>query len=190
MSEAAAKPPRMTVEEFLIWAEGRPGRHELHDGEVVTMQSERVAHVVVKGSVHLALRDALRRAGVPCTAFPDGVTVRINARTACEPDCTIHRGAFNLDDLVVSNPVVVVEILSPSSQSADVTTKLAGYFQVASIMHYLIVQPDKRLVVHYQRNGGDIAVRILDREPDAMLRLDPPGIAVEIGEFFADLDEG
>ena len=59
MSDAATKPPHMTVEEFLAWAEGRPGRYELADGEVIKMQEEREAHNLVKFAVAVAFRQAL-----------------------------------------------------------------------------------------------------------------------------------
>lgn len=188
MSEATRKNPRMTTEEFVVWAEGRPGRYELHDGEVVTMQSERVAHVIVKTGVLLAFREALRSAGGACRAFGDGVTVKVDGNTAFEPDCTIHCGPVELDSLIVSAPVVVVEVLSPSSQASDFTKKLPGYFGIASIAHYLIVDPDKRMVIHHSRNGEAVATRFLHGNGDTQLSLDPPGISVEIADFFAELD--
>jgi Uma2 family endonuclease len=191
MSEAAAKPPRMTVEEFLVWAEARAGRYELLDGEVVTMQSERVAHVIVKMNAYSALRDAIRASGVSCRTFGDGITVKIASHTAFEPDCTIHCGPIDMNGLLATNPVVVAEVLSPSTQSVDLVKKLPEYFRVATIMHYLIIDPDKRMVIQHSRNGDLITTRFLHANEGGggTLRLDPPGIAVEIADFFADLDD-
>ena len=188
MSEAVGKPPRMTVEAFLAWAEGQPGRYELHDGKVVTMQSERIAHVLVKGGVLLAFRSAVRAAGVPCIVLGDGATVRIDERTAFEPDGTVHCGPFDPNDRVARHPVVVVEVLSPSSHFTDFIRKLADYFRLASVAHYLIIDPDKRVVLHYQRAAGEISVRVLGETVEsARLALDPPGITVAVADFFADL---
>ena len=66
----------MTVPEFLAWAANQPrGRYELVRGEVVAMAPERARHNLVKAAVFRALRDAVARAGVPCTVFTDGMTV-------------------------------------------------------------------------------------------------------------------
>lgn len=186
MSEAAAKPPRMTVDEFVAWSEDQSGRYELYDGEVVKMQAERVSHGIVKAGVFTAFRNAIRQAGVACLALPDGMTVRIDARTAFEPDCTIHCGPIDATGIFATNPVIVVEVLSRSSQALDAVTKLDAYFRVASIQHYLIINADKQLVIHHRRNGDEIATRILGRGENT-LALDPPGVTVEVGEFFADL---
>ena len=186
MSEAAARPPRMTVDEFVAWSEDKPGRYELYDGEVVRMQSERVSHGIVKAGVFTAFRNAIRQTDIACIALPDGMTVRIDARTAFEPDCTVHFGPIDVDEIFATNPIIVVEVLSRSSQTLDAVTKLDAYFRAASIQHYLIVNVDKRLVIHHRRNGEEIATRIFGRG-DEELSLDPPGITVPVGAFFADL---
>ena len=61
---------QMTSDEFLRWAEGRDGRWELHDGVPVMMAPERVSHAETKGEAYAALREAVRRAGLPCRAYP------------------------------------------------------------------------------------------------------------------------
>ena len=179
MSDAAAQMPRMTVEEFLDWSEQREGRYELYDGEVVTMQSERVGHAVVKLSVYTAFRDALRSDGNGSKPFGDGVTVKVDRWTAFEPDCTIHCGAVDLNAVIVDNPVVVVEVVSPSSRAIDLIRKLPKYFQVASIQHYLVVESEKRTIIHHSRSGDGITVRI---QGTGTLTLEPPGITVEGGD--------
>ena len=68
----------MTVAEFLTWASAQVrGRYELVRGEVVAMAPERAQHNLVKLEVVLALRNAVKRAGLPCTVFTDGMTVVI-----------------------------------------------------------------------------------------------------------------
>ena len=62
----------MTVDEFLAWAEGRPGRHELVDGEVYAMSPERARHAETKAAVYTALSQAIRSAGSPCRVLPGG----------------------------------------------------------------------------------------------------------------------
>ena len=79
----------MDVDAFLPWAEGREGRWELRDGQAVLMSPERAAHALTKLSAQIALKAGIERAGLPCRMFPDGMTVRITARNAFEPDALV-----------------------------------------------------------------------------------------------------
>ena len=69
---------KMTVDEFLAWADGREGRWELADGVPVCMSPERVAHVETKFSAGSALKAAIKKAGLPCEAFIDGLAIRVD----------------------------------------------------------------------------------------------------------------
>src|ERR1700731_4553119 len=83
---------RMTVDEYLAWAEDRPGRFELYAGIVYAMARERAGHAEVKYAVQTALLTAIRRAGLPCHMLPDGMTVRVDASTAFEPEALVYCG--------------------------------------------------------------------------------------------------
>ena len=172
----------MTVDEFLAWVMEQPGRYELEDGHVVAMAPERLGHVRAKTAAFDALRAAVARARLPCEALPDGAAVRIDAKTLYEPDAMVFCGAAPARDaLAIVAPVVVVEVLSPSTGRRDSHEKLVGYFMVPSIQHYLIVHPDCRILVHHARRSDEIATRILHGGP---LRLDPPGLDLTIEDLF------
>jgi Uma2 family endonuclease len=171
---------RMKVDEFLAWSARQPDdRYELVDGEVVAMTRDTVRHNRTKFAACRALDDAARAAGLACVVLIDGVGVAINDRTLRIPDVLVQCGAEpNPDALIVESPLIVVEVVSPSSERDDVETKLVDYFSVASIRHYLIVFSEKRVVVHHRRNdGGDIATRIAH---DGDIVLTPPGMAVPV----------
>ena len=174
---------QMTADEFLLWAEGREGRWELHDGAAVMMAPERVAHNRNKLKAATALQDALGAAGLPCEVFTDGLAIRIDARTTYEPDASIACGPRASPDAIeIDNPVIVVEVLSPSTAAIDHGRKLSGYFSLASVQHYLILDPDRRVVIHHKRGVGDaIETRVLT---DGVARLDPPGFEVAVEALF------
>jgi len=184
MSVVATK--KMTVDEFLAWAEAQDGRWELLDGELVAMSPERVAHLETKFTVATALKNAVDRAHAPCRVFPDGATVRIGARTAFEPDALVYCGArLSPDAVEIPEPMVVVEVLSPGTAARDHGAKLEGYFSLPSVIHYLILDADSRKAIHHKRGQGDvIETRILS---DGVLRLDPPGLEIPVAELFAPL---
>ena len=80
------------------------------------------------------------------------------------------------------NPVIVVEVLSPSTARTDATTKRKGYFGVASVRHYLIIDPESRTITHHKRGrGADVKTRVVRR---GVLALNPPGIEVRLVDVF------
>lgn len=83
----------------------------------------------------------------------------------------------------VPNPIIVVEVLSKSTRGVDLGEKLPGYFAVPSVMHYLIVDPDRPLLIHHSRTDGDaLATRIVR---DGAIELAPPGITLELADLYA-----
>jgi Uma2 family endonuclease len=174
----------MTVDEFLHWIEGREGRWELFEGELVEKRPERPAHTDTKREVASALKSAIRNLGAPCHVTKDGAIVRISADSAFEPDAVVYCSPRVPREAVeVPEPVIVVEVLSEATAARDQGPKLSGYFSVPSVAHYLILDPVARSVAHHWRGeDGRIESRILT---DGPLRLDPPGVAFFVEELFA-----
>lgn len=189
---------KMTVDEFLTWATtvAPEGKFELHDGYVVpknrdpetwAMAPERVRHVRVKARAWRALDSAISEAGRNCEAFADGVTVRAGKDIVYEPDALVRCGdPLTGDAIEINDPVIVVEVLSPSTSGTDYGKKLRDYFSLPSVQHYLVIDPDGRHVVHYTRQDGidTYLTRILAAGP---LVLEPPGIDFRVEDVFASL---
>ncbi len=175
--------PRMTVDQFLGWAVGRPGRYELLRGEIVAISRETADHAHMKGVIYRVLWNAIRQKRLASDVFPDGMTVRIDAETAYEPDAIVYGGeAIKGTALEVSNRMILVEVLSRSTQGVDLTTKLAGYFRLPSVAHYLIVDPTQPSVIHHSRATGDtILTRIVTR---GVIVLDPPGLEIALSDLY------
>jgi Uma2 family endonuclease len=172
---------KMTVDEYLAWTEGR---FELYAGKIYAMAPVRAGHAEVKYAAQTALLVAIRRASLPCHMLPDGMAVRVEQHSAHEPDALVYCGQKLPEAAVeVPNPLIVVEVLSPSTRHVDASVKLAGYFRVASVQHYLILDPETRLIIHHARGEGDvIATRIVSKD---RLRLDPPGLDIPVAEMFS-----
>jgi Uma2 family endonuclease len=172
----------MTVDEFLVWTEQQPGRYELVDGVPIRMQSERTLHTRVKLCVVRALADAIAAAGLPCEAWMDGVSIHIDNVSWREPDAAVTCGEPESDDvLALTNPIIVVEVISPSNASTDKTRKLADYARVPSLEHYLIIDPEARIVIHHRLKHAPILTEVL-RGGDLVLA--PPGLTVPLAAMF------
>ena len=176
----------MTREQYRRWALEQPrGRFERVDGRVVVMAAEPglPLRLRLKLAVLLALRDAIAKAGVRCQAIPDGVTVE-TGESDYEPDAVVNCGEPMADDAVAApNPVVVVEVLSRSTQAVDTGAKLVGYFQVPGIEHYMVVHTSKQLIVHHQRrpDGTGFDTRLVAA---GAIVLDPPGVSVDVAAVY------
>ena len=146
------------------------------------MSPERAAHALIKLSAQIALREGVRRAGLPCGVFPDGRRRVAGARV--EPDA-----------LDVGRPPPISarsrsqtrssssKVLSLSTAADDHGVKLDGYFSLGSVSHYLILDPDRRVMIHHRRgHAGAIETRVLR---EGVVVLDPPGFEAQVVEFFA-----
>ena len=99
-----------TVEEYLAWAATQRDlpRMELINGQIVAMTPERVEHIEIKVAAVLALKRAISRAGVPCHALGDGMTVRIDDHTAYEPDALVYCGErLKRGAMLARDPVII-----------------------------------------------------------------------------------
>jgi Uma2 family endonuclease len=175
-------PQRLTREEFHRWAETQRGRFERIAGEPVAMSPERAQHVRIKSRVWAALDRAVRDNGLDCEALGDGITIEVDADTDYEPDAVVNCGPrLPPDATAATNPVIIVEVLSPGTQTIDTGEKLADYYRVASIQHYLIVRARRQEIIHHRRSGDAIVSSTVNV---GAIRLDPPGIVVDVADCY------
>ncbi len=176
---------KMTVTDFLSWVDALPTdcRYELDHGVPVAMAPGTAQHARAIMSTASATSAAVNSAQAPCEVFSDGPGVLVDDNTAYIPDVSVNCGERLEDDArFLSNPIVVIEVLSPSTKRVDKHIKLNGYFKVASIRHYVVVDVADRIVFHHRRGENGLILTAILREGD--LALDPPGLSIPIGDMF------
>lgn len=174
----------MSSQEFDSWLRetGPAGRYELSAGRVIAMAPERMGHNRVKAAVHAALARASD--GLHCEAVMDGMSVEINADTLREPDAMLRCGdALPREATRCNDPVIVVEVTSPSMSQTDFTAKLLDYAEITTLAHYIIVDLERRAVIHHARAEGGGFATTLHRAGD--VRLDPPGLSLDLDPILA-----
>ena len=80
--------------------------------------------------------------------------------------------------MIVPNPMVIAEVLSPTTAHTDTSAKLIGYFKLPSVAHYLVLDPENRSVTHYTRAGTPNLLT------NGALRLEPPGLDLAVEDLF------
>ncbi len=131
-------------------------RWELSNGIPLRMASEKNRHNLLKTEVAVELRLAIRRPRNGRRLFGDGVIIVIDGNNTCEPDAAVQCcGEIRLDAVTIDAPVVIVEVLSPSTAYQDTGEKLEGYLGLSSVRHYLVFDPVRRVVFHHGRVETD-----------------------------------
>lgn len=129
-------------------------RHEYIDGDIYAMSVASELHNVVNAELFASLYPRLAD---DCRAFMSDmkVKVEIGEKTfAYYPDMMVACGENEDSPYYRTNPVLLVEVLSPSTRRTDLTEKLAHYTQIPSLLEYIIVHPDNPHVVIYRRGNG------------------------------------
>jgi Uma2 family endonuclease len=144
----------MSAADFLAWDRDQTLRHEFVRGEVFLMAGGEDGHATSAGNIYLALRTHLR--GTPCRTFFADVKLRVEAADCYfYPDVMVTCSAADADDrLIKREPVLVVEVLSPSTAGYDRGEKFADYRLLPSLREYLLVDPQTRTCDLF-RKGDD-----------------------------------
>jgi Uma2 family endonuclease len=188
---AEPKRAKMTIPEFLRWQELQEDRYELVDGEQVPhrmMIGASQRHDAITLNVLALLHGQLR--GGTCRPTTADVAIRIPGGGLRRPGAAVDCGPLRDSDYTASEPVLVVEVLSPSTRQIDRFRKLEEYKSVASIRHILLVEPSVPAVVLYSRGdedrwtssdviGRDAAVRIADLDLSLPMRELYEGLSFE-----------
>lgn len=177
----------MTADEFLAWESTRMDRHEFIRGEVFAMTGGVDRNDTVAGNLYMKLRQHLR--GTPCRVYGSDVKLRVDAADCFfYPDLMVTCSAADLADrLVKREPVLVAEVLSPSTAAFDRGDKFADYRRLPSLAEYLIVDVERRRCDLY-RKGADGLWVLHPSGPDDAVKLTSVDLVVDAAELWADLE--
>jgi Uma2 family endonuclease len=178
--------PYVTYADYLALEEDSDLRWAWLDGEVWAMSGGSPVHSELTTNVTLVLGAALR--GRPCRPYDANLRVRVPASgMAFHPDVSVVCGPRQLDTEdpnAVTNPTVIVEVLSKSTERYDRTDKLVHYRRIPSLRDYLLVSQTEVRVEHYRRNDdGTWTLRdVRDGESVALASLD---VTLAIDDVYA-----
>ncbi len=150
---SALTQPRITPQEYLDWERLQETRHEYVNGEIHAMTGASRKHNLVKGNFLVALHD--RMCGKPNEVFGSTMRVKVDATGMYTyPDIVVAFGQPQFEDQSVDtllNPLLIVEVLSDSTESYDRGAKFLHYRKLPSLREYLLVAQNECRVEHYQR---------------------------------------
>lgn len=175
---------KFTLDEFIAWENTQATRHEFFRGEVFAMVGARRSHGTVVGNLMREL--GMRLKGSPCRPFSETMKVQVADDTILHPDLFVTCDRDDLRaEMIFRAPVLVVEVLSPSTQAHDRSRKFALYRRLPSLQEYLLIDPDTRDVQAFRCNAaGEWVLHDMTDAPALQL----PCIGVEVA--MADVFDG
>jgi Uma2 family endonuclease len=139
-----------TLEEFDRWHAQQPERWEFINGVCVMMAQPINRHSLIKSNVGCALLSRLNDG--PYLALISGTEVK-SLNLSAIPDVVVARRPIDLDACHIDEPLLIVEVTSPSSERDDTGRKWRGYCLIPSLRHYLIVESEARFATLHTRVG-------------------------------------
>jgi Uma2 family endonuclease len=192
MTMPVRQTPQFTVEEYLRLERDATEKHEYRDGEIIAMSGGTVKHSLLTANVGGALWTRLR--GSPCRVYDSNLRVRINRkRLYSYPDLTVicERPAIDPDDSsgeTITNPRVVVEVLSASTETYNRTKKFDRYRELDSFREYILVAQDAaRVETFFKQADGSWALDVVTGL-DATIKLRGIEISLPLAEIYAGIE--
>lgn len=173
----------MSLDEFLAWEREQPERYEYTGGVATLMTGGSLDHSTIASNLWTALRSTLR--GSACRAFR-GDTKIIGNNSIRYPDLSVTCTPVRGNEDTVLDPVLVIEVISPSTEREDRGRKKFDYFATPSIQQYAIIEQDARRVDLYTRSGDRWTDEII--EGDAILKLSSIGVEMSLDTVYEDTE--
>ena len=153
MAERVTPHHPLTIEEYLKLEESATVRHEYVGGEIFAMVGATKRHNRIIGNIYGRLWGAAR--GGPCRVYSESVKLRVADDVIYYPDVMVACGPEGDDPLIEDDPCLVVEVVSPSTETTDRREKLAAYKRMPGLRAYLIVSQDRMWIErHFRAENG------------------------------------
>jgi Uma2 family endonuclease len=185
----AQKVPRLTPMEYLAIERAAPTKSEFYDGEMFAMAGGTALHSLIGTNVTGEFRNKLR--GKHCVPYNADLRIQVQATGLFTyPDLSIICGPLQFADAddTVTNPSVLVEVLSPSTEAYDRGQKFLQYRQIPSLREYLLVSQHEPLLELFVRQDNNLWSLREAAGLDARLEIPSLEIAVSLAEIYANVD--
>ena len=160
----------LTPEEYLAWERKQPFKNEYHNGQIIAMSGASRSHNRITVDITIQLGNQLMNS--ECEVFASEMRVRTSSEISYfYPDVIVVCGEPRFEDDTFDtllNPILVIEVLSPSTAAFDRGEKFEHYKQIASLQEYILVSQNNVRVEHYRRQGSQWIHRTFEHLEDML----------------------
>jgi Uma2 family endonuclease len=184
---AAHKPARLTVEEYLRIENAAAFKSEFYRGEMFAMAGAAGQHSDIKDNLVRHLGNRLDGSG--CRTRSSDQRVRVPTGLYTYPDVVIICGTPEydpLDSMTLTNPRVVIEVLSPSTAGYDRGTKLDHYQHLPTVAEVMLVAHDRWAAEVFTRQPDGRWVRTVFADPAGELELASLNVRIPLADVYRD----
>jgi Uma2 family endonuclease len=174
-------PVHMDEQAFFAWVQGREERYELDRGRVIMMTGGSRAHWQITSNILKAIEARLdpdRFAVLP------EFGIDLGPQSIRFPDIVVDVAGETPGDLKATAPVLIVEVLAPSSERIDLGDKAAEYVRIPSLLAYLVIAQDEMKAWVWVRGPNGFAGADVLKGDDAVIRIPPLGIDLPFAEVY------
>ena len=176
-----------SLDEYFALEHAGDARYEYCDGEIFCMSGGSLTHVRIAGNIYHALRSKLT--GSPWNAFTADLAVKTPTLPPYRyPDVSVACGEPRVENIrrvdVLLNPTLIVEVISPTTESRDRGDKFTAYKQIASLKSYLLVAQDAPRVTLYERSPDGTWPPLELTSLGAVIQLDAVNCELSLAEIY------
>lgn len=173
--------------EYLKFDEQSPEKHEFYKSEVFAMSGGTFNHSAISLNATTILKNKLR--GKPCHPMNSDMRVQTPSGLDTYPDVSVFCNDPELTDnqRTLLNPVLLIEVLSPSTRTYDRGDKFWHYRSIPTLQDYLLVDSESIYVEHHQRQSKDEWLLHEYRELESTLTLKSLELAISLSDFYEDI---
>jgi len=181
-----------TAEAYLQQERNATHKSEYYKGEIFAMAGASLNHNRIVSNTIFAIRDSLRKKGKNCEVFPSDLRLHIPANTLYTyPDVTVICGEpeFTDDNFdIITNPTLLVEVLSESTQHYDRGEKFKLYRDIISLQTYVLVSSESYLIEVFTKKSENLWELRIYQDVDETVVLESLDISVPIKEFYLNVN--
>ncbi len=186
-----AQPRRyITEDEYLEHERQSVTKSEYYDGQIYAMTGAKEAHNLIAGNLIASLHGQLRRE--PCRVYPSDMRVKVlQTGLNTYPDVTVICGQPQFTDETrdtLTNPTVIIEVLSPSTERYDRGVKFRHYRSIETLRDYILIAQDRQYIEHYTRYEGGQWLFEEASTPEARITLDSIGCILTLEDTYEKVD--
>lgn len=179
-----------TLNEYFALERAGDARYEYWNGEIVCMSGGSEQHGQIAGNIHGELHAQLK--GRPCRAFTSDIPIKTPTLPPYRyPDASVACGKAEFEKIqgigVLTNPVLIVEVLSPQTEDSDRKEKFEAYQAIETMREYLLVSQNASQITHYVKQENGEWQPFDTANPAATLNLATIGCTLALQDVYADV---
>ncbi len=190
----AHKLPKLTVEQYIQQESESDTKYEFHNGEIFALAGGTINHGLLCANIYSEIRNELRNKNSECKPLSSEIKLHVKnnkTNSFLYPDTMVVCGDLETSETykeAITNPRLIVEVLSKSTANYDRGDKFHIYRQIPSLQEYVLIEQDKYVVdVHYKNPKSDLWRIARIEGAESSITFQSLDITIDMKDLFFDV---